>query len=495
MSTADSSRGEGGDSALRDAGVADSAPVDAALRDAWRSADADGPRDSAPPRDARADVFDAGPADAAPDADVAEPDLGFVFERAGPACRPPQELPPAPAETFVGTAAFDGLAAFAGDIDGDGVDELVVELGHDPDRIFHGVLTSAQSVVYQVYRSDGGELVAGRTIRGVALLAMRDLDGDGVVELIGREDYEAEPNVLDHALLVRRDVPGADPAYGADLYRVAPGPEPWQRPFDYLWTAGAADVDADGAAELWATGPFQIYQVAGGQLRQTFVDSRPGGDMPGGVSVGDFDQDGAVEIVSTGQGPDEYLPDGSHLLRAHLRIWEADRHGSFRLVQQRALGVGDHDFAAVGDPDGDGRLNFLAGGRSNGCLEYDLYVAPDDDTYLRIWSLETLFPGSELDSTHHSVAFGDTDGDGDDELALATDHAISVFEWDGHEMYRLFEVPVCAGCATPTAWFADFDGDGRATLVVSAYDTSVPSDPTVVWPEGTRLFDRVLPDR
>lgn len=154
-------------------------------------------------------------------------------------------------------------------------------------------------------------------------------------------------------------------------------------------------------------------------------------------------------------------------------------------------------YQAVGDIDGDGTPEFLTG-QPSVCAMFNVFDAVGNDDYERIWTFGArgargIHPTGV---TEHGARFGDTDGDGDDELAIAIGAWFAVFEWDGETFQRIFATRLCDECWNTSVEFADLDGDGRDSLVVTGWDMTnrADRDYSVPLAGAIHIFDRV-PDR
>lgn len=438
-----------------DARASDMASDDGSALDAGPSADAD----PAPDAGLREDV---GPNDGAPQ-DSGPPDayLGLFDER-----------PPTPCTGEVTRLATDqtlgfeqlaevppGYLFFAGDADGNGRAELYVNDGYvDP------VLGEQNyNLVSSILELDEAWQSRGR-VRSFRTKGFGDLDGDGRAELLGFDNFDMNDGDRGsgRAAVVRANRVEDEWMYDgvmASLVHVNGLGVRYTQVGPVIFTQ-LLDADGDDAIDFLAASPAILHEWDGETLREVYKNEdslRPGGEPHGAVTFGDYDGNGRPELIL----PGNHDEDGP--LYTHFRVVESTGDDAYALKYRLTAGVHAGVVASTGDVEGDDRPEFLVGGDYGLCMRYELWRAGAQRPYERVWRLDTAF-GFDYPHQQTGTAFGDTDGDGDDELLIGMERTVALFEWDGVAYQQIFGVR-CEDCAWTPVWLDDVDGDGRAELI------------------------------
>jgi hypothetical protein len=184
---------------------------------------------------------------------------------------------------------------------------------------------------------------------------------------------------------------------------------------------------------------------------------RPYGGFPGGATIarGDLDGDGQPEIV-TGAGPGG---------GPHVRGFDADGSALPTSFFAYAAGFSGGVSVALGDVDGDGDDEIITGAGPGGGPHVRVFTPTGTPRGGGFFAYSSGFTGGV------SVAAGDVDGDGHDEIITGAGAGggphVKVFRADGSVLASFFAydagfhggVSVAAG---------DADGDGRADVITGA---------------------------
>ena len=211
--------------------------------------------------------------------------------------------------------------------------------------------------------------------------------------------------------------------------------------------AAVGDFDNDGRQDLLYMGQTHFSGDNGGIYRNNgdgtfgFI-SIPGliSVHSGGLAVGDFDNDGYLDFVIVGA---TWTSSTAHV--PTFQMWRNNRDGTFSQVSvpgATAMGTfGDSCYAAVGDINNDGYLDFVISGPGTGGIVTQVWLNNGDFTF----TLAPVLPGV----TKGALALADFDNDGVLDLFLA---GVSVY------------TP-----ATSTTAFWKGLGNGQFTLVSSNF--------------------------
>ena len=410
------------------------------------------------------------------------------------------------------TDVFGAVCAGAGDVDGDGYDDVVISATGDDDGATNGgavylYLGSATGVV----SSSEIELTAtdasvGQGF-GLSLAGAGDVDDDGYDDVVVGAWFDDD---------VSADSGAAYVIYGSATGLVQGSEDKLTASdsiaFDYVGTAvaGGADVDGDGyddvlvgasGSDASATDSGAAYVFFGsasgiqGSGGLELLDGVPGKEDHLGVSValvGDVDGDGQPDLaVGAREDDDEATNAGAfYVLRSTDSHSVDDAHADMYL---------GNTVSRAGDVDGDGQDDLVVGAQGdadNGTGAGAVYVylgtplGIDTDTEVKL----TASDGEADDAFGWSaVGAGDLDADGYDDIAVSatgdddggTDAgAIYVYYGSSDGISRSSEDKLtasdgAAGDAFGSSLSAagDLDADGYDDLIVGApYDDDAGTD-------------------
>jgi len=419
---------------------------------------------------------------------------------------------PAPLRTF---QAFDdnarsGVQVAVADVNGDGKDDIVAGAETPDDaqvKVFDGPTGTLLKTIHAF----------GLVSPGTLSVAAGDLDGDGKAEILASAQITSwgQQQVV---------------AYSADGTQVAS----FLGPFWSRQSIAVGDVDGTGKAQVVVTpGPGYVADVAvvdptSGAVREfdAYDYSFTGGVR---VAVGDLGGDGYSEWVA-GQGPGGtselgvYDGSGAELLQLHPfgKVWNGlyvavgdvngdrkadivagadafeeprievyDGHGielSSFLAFDSAFTLGVR--VAVGDVDGDGTAEIVAGAGPGGPPLVRVF-ALDGTRKASFYAFDPLFSGGVY------VAAADVDGDGTAEIVTGAGQGggpeVRVFDANGKQLssFNAYESSFTGGVHVAAG---DVDGDGYAEIVTGP-GTGRPADVSTFRSDGTMIDSfRAHPD-
>jgi hypothetical protein len=371
-----------------------------------------------------------------------------------------------------------GTVIGAGDLDGDGVPEILAGAPQDD------FVTGSASVYSGATGANDRELhpIEIRGLFGGSLASIGDIDGDGVPDLIVGAPFTTRPE-----------------AYGVGSVLVFSGAS-GNLLYNFLGTeggtymgwsvAGLGDLDGDGIPEIAIGTPYAsvggnigvgnvaVRSGATGELIYLFEGQAVGDFLGWSVAgVGDLDGDGVSDVLL---GAPNASPSGL----AQAGIVEV-RSGATGALLYRIEGVERSAYfgkaiASVGDIDGDGIDDFVVGapdaspdGRSQAGSAF-LFSGVNGRL------LHRFDGGAAFDEFGASVAGGgDVDGDGTGDIAIGSPSASpggrvaagTTFVFSGRSLEVLFRIDGESrgdSLGRSVAIVGDLRGEGRAAVALGA---------------------------
>lgn len=284
----------------------------------------------------------------------------------------------APDWTIVGGALVASLGAAvagAGDVDGDGFDDVLVGVPENPfggewgeARLYRGALAGPSTTVAWTYAGTNVLDYVGRTVAGAG-----DVDADGFDDVLVGGRVAALGTSRVNLFLGSSSGPSTTPVWSNG------GPSPYQG--IGRTAAPAGDVNGDGFADVLLT--------------------------DGNFSLGEFNEGGAAVYHGSATG------------LGQVPAWSTEGQQSGAFFGRSA--------ASAGDVDGDGYDDVIVG-----ASEFDGAFTDEGRAYLYLGSPSGLdeTPAWTVSGEHaaqyfgHAVAgLGDVDGDGYDDVAVSTPYA------------------------------------------------------------------------
>ncbi len=347
-----------------------------------------------------------------------------------------------------GDAEYDyaGVSvAGAGDIDGDGLDDVLVgAYGEDSGASSAGaaylllgpatVSGSLGDVAVATFTGDGSFDYAGRTVA-----AAGDVDGDGVADLLIAAESEDTGGSSAGAVYLVLGPASSGGSLGTLASAMLTGEEAYAAAGESI--AGAVDLDGDGADDLvigaagddgYKGAAYVVYGPASSGSLGDVADAKLtgsdsyeyAGDAVAGV--GDVDGDGNDDLLVGAWGDDTA---GSYAGAAYLVLGPVTGGVLADVAEAILTGESPSDdagesVAGAGDVDGDGFADFLVGadyedtGGSNAGAAY-LVLGPVSGT-ASLSSVDAKLTGEgDDDRAGNTLASaGDLDGDGYPELMI-----------------------------------------------------------------------------
>ena len=238
-----------------------------------------------------------------------------------------------------------------------------------------------------------------------------------------------------------------------------------------LLLSGSLDFIGNSLPSLWRNNGNNTFSNISSGLPQAIVN--------GSVAWGDFNNDGLLDVLFTGQS----------LASGFLtQLWRNNGNGSFSLINA-GLPQLSASSAAWGDFDNDGRLDFLLTGHDSGFLPVTQLWRNNGNGTFSVTNVG-------LPAVHYSsVAWGDYDNDGFPDILLSGLNSsgqpiTQVWRNNGNGTFSDISAGLTGLDYSSVAW-GDYDNDGRLDILITGMnDQSAPV--AQVWRNlGSNTFSNI----
>ena len=362
-----------------------------------------------------------------------------------------------------GLTGLPGGSSGWGDYDGDGDLDLVVTGGN----------------MTTIYRNDGPggftDIGAGLTGVYISSSAWGDYDNDGDLDLVitgGNADSNPTAMIYENQRPPRGQRTFA--SIGAELTGVDSGASAWG---DY---DNDGDFDLAVAGDDGSTRTTTIYENQGDGTFASLTSASLTGVNDGSIAWGDYDNDGDLDLVVTGDDTAGSSPTAT--------IYENQGGGMFAPLTNANLTGVSSGSSAWGDYDNDGDLDLVVTGFDGNARTATIYENQGQGTFAPL-------TGATLTGVAFgSSAWGDYDSDGDLDLVVTGETTglsptATIYENQGGNTFAPLTGAGLAGVSlgSSSAW-GDYDADGDLDLVLTGRDPGFDRTATIYRNDGPSGF-------
>ena len=302
-----------------------------------------------------------------------------------------------------------------------------------------------------VYLNDGaGNFTPGAEFgTGFARIAVGDMDGNGNLDIV-TGDYGENMVYLNYGALFTKTVP-----FGTG--------------HDHTTSVAVGDMNSDGDLDIVAGNSGQPNVVYLNDGRGTFTTTVPipFGPITGttrSVAVGDLDGDGDLDIVAGNFGQQD--EDGQQ------NVVYLSHRATFTKTVPFGTGHDHTSSVAVGDMDGDGDLDIVAGNGGSFAEKSKIIPSAEQNVVYLNDGMGNFPTGRNFGSPDHtgSVVVGDMDGDRDLDIVVGNHLGLNmVYLNDGAGNFptgRNFGTGLSFNWSEVAVAVGDLDADGDLDVVV-----------------------------